>query len=528
MRIGIDLDNTIIDYAALLHSIATERGWLDERTPASKSAVRKSLVEADGNDWRWQRLQADAYGTHVARATVFEGAFEFVDAARRCGHEICILSHKTRTSQLDPSIELRPGALAWLEEAGFLGPDRVPREAVYFFDTRDEKVRAVGALGCDWIVDDLREGLEHPELAKPVARIWFTQGERIDGPPTIVSCARWEEIGVLLALADQLGVSPSPALRRALGSSPRDVEPMLDGGNARLRRVRDADGGCRVVKAYARDGRDRARREHDALRWMRGAGVDEVPSALFVDEATEVAVLQHLEGSRPGPGADVDSLAERCADFVLRLAALGRTAPPGSFGLAADARIRLGDYARAVERRLTRVVQGSRANPAARELVSNEVEPIARTALSSFARAVKTLGLDLERELPDRERIPSPSDFGLHNVLLDKHNRVWFLDFEYFGWDDPAKLMADFLHTMAHDVEPAKRSRFVELVVAGLPEGLAAASRLEAIDHLVGVEWILIVLNVLDPAAHSKAAGALVERRLARASRMVRHSHDRL
>jgi hypothetical protein len=528
MRIGIDLDNTIIDYAALLHSIAVARGWLDEATSVSKASVRKSLVDADGNDWRWQRLQADAYGTHVARATAFEGALALVDAARGRGHEICILSHKTRTSQLDPSIELRPGALAWLDAAGFLGPERIPREAVYFFDTRDEKVRAIAALGCAWIVDDLLEVLQHPELPEHVARIWFTQGERIDGPPAIVSCARWDELGVLLALIDELGALPSPALRRALGRSPRVVEPMLGGGNARLRRVCDADGSFRVVKAYARDGRDRARREHDALRWMRGAGVDEVPSSLFVDEATEVAVLQHLEGSRPGPGADIDSLVGRCADFVLRLAALGRTAPPGSFGLAADARLRLGDYARAVERRLARVVQGSRVDPAARSLVSNEVEPIVRTALSSFARAVETLGLDQERELPDHERIPSPSDFGLHNVLLDTHNRVWFLDFEYFGWDDPAKLMADFLHTMAHDVEPAKRRRFVEIVVAGLPEGHAAASRLEAIDPLVRVEWILIVLNVLDPAAHSNGKGALLEQRLARASRMVRQSHDRL
>ena len=48
------------------------------------------------------------------------------------------------------------------------------------------------------------------------------------------------------------------------------------------------------------------------------------------------------------------------------------------------------------------------------------------------------------------------------------------------------------------------------------------------IDHLVSVEWILIVLNVLDPATHSKGTGALLEQRLARASRMVEHSHDRL
>ena len=38
----------------------------------------------------------------------------------------------------------------------------------------------------------------------------------------------------------------------------------------------------------------------------------------------------------------------------------------------------------------------------------------------------------------------SPSDFGFHNVIVEKDKILRFIDFEYAGWDDPAKMVSDF------------------------------------------------------------------------------------
>ena len=35
------------------------------------------------------------------------------------------------------------------------------------------------------------------------------------------------------------------------------------------------------------------------------------------------------------------------------------------------------------------------------------------------------------------------SDFGFHNVI-NKNNKLFFIDFEYAGLDDPIKLICDF------------------------------------------------------------------------------------
>ena len=50
----------------------------------------------------------------------------------------------------------------------------------------------------------------------------------------------------------------------------------------------------------------------------------------------------------------------------------------------------------------------------------------------------------LYEKIPVKNLILSPSDFGFHNSLL-KNNKLFFFDFEYAGWDDPIKLMCDFI-----------------------------------------------------------------------------------
>ena len=48
-------------------------------------------------------------------------------------------------------------------------------------------------------------------------------------------------------------------------------------------------------------------------------------------------------------------------------------------------------------------------------------------------------GVSWEQELLEQYRTLSPSDFGFHNALRTPAGTMVFLDFEYFGWDDPAK-----------------------------------------------------------------------------------------
>ena len=60
-------------------------------------------------------------------------------------------------------------------------------------------------------------------------------------------------------------------------------------------------------------------------------------------------------------------------------------------------------------------------------------------------RAKKILGnSEFNRNIAAHEKTVSPSDFGFHNCLRNLDGNLIFFDFEYFGWDDPVKLISDF------------------------------------------------------------------------------------
>jgi hypothetical protein len=277
-------------------------------------------------------------------------------------------------------------------------------------------------------------------------------------------------------------------LRAALGPRPRRVFSIANGGNARVVGVEDASAERRVVTSYRRDGRDRARRETAALVWMHSAGIDDVPSLLFSDVDAELAALSFIEGERP---ADSMRFAGACADFVLRLAAAAATTAP-MLPSASEARFSLADHLAGIERRLAVHVNDAR--------------------LRTLFERLKTRAL-ARGPFEGAGRIPSPSDFGPHNALRDRYDRFWFVDFEYFGWDDPAKLMADFVHGAAHDLPREARSLFVDRLTSELPDGAAVRARFEAIEELVAFEWVLIVLRA---RSRDASAAERAERMLTR------------
>jgi hypothetical protein len=110
---------------------------------------------------------------------------------------------------------------------------------------------------------------------------------------------------------------------------------------------------------------------------------------------------------------------------------------------------------------------------------------------------------------------------GPHNVGIDDKGKIYFFDFEYFGWDDPAKLMADCLASVAHDAPDEWRKTFVTTLAAGLPLGHLALRRLEVFREIVAFEWVLIVLNVFEESRRVGVENATLLERLAKAKSLV-------
>src|SRR5687768_16860309 len=76
MRLGIDLDNTIISYNSLFAQLAVESGLVPPDVATNKQSIRDYL-RRQGQEDRWTELQGIAYGSRIEEALPFPGIYEF-------------------------------------------------------------------------------------------------------------------------------------------------------------------------------------------------------------------------------------------------------------------------------------------------------------------------------------------------------------------------------------------------------------------------------------------------------------------
>jgi hypothetical protein len=132
-------------------------------------------------------------------------------------------------------------------------------------------------------------------------------------------------------------------------------------------------------------------------------------------------------------------------------------------------------------------------------------------------------------ELPPAHRTLSPSDFGFHNALRRPGGELVFIDFEYFGWDDPVKLVSDFLWHPAVELSAAERDVLVAAAAATYGDDPAYAARRAAYEPLIALRWAAIVLNEFVPEVWARRVyagqtgdwSAVKERQLAKAGGLL-------
>ena len=185
--LGLDLDNTIVDYGDAFAHAAVKFGVVE---PAGgKTALRDALRAQPGGEQRWREIQAYAYGPGMGRARAFPGVEAFFLRARRCGVPLRVISHKTPAAAARSDIDLRAAARAWLARQPFA--QGVP---VAFAATREEKLAEIAAAGVALFVDDLLEVLGDPLFPRTVERWLFAPDGATAGEDAERVFRSWDEM----------------------------------------------------------------------------------------------------------------------------------------------------------------------------------------------------------------------------------------------------------------------------------------------------------------------------------------------
>jgi len=195
MRIGVDLDNTLIRYDSLFHRVACEMGMIPTDTPRTKTDVKRAVMDRHDNDV-WTELQGFVYGERLGGAEAYPGALDFFRACHERSIPVAVISHKSRLPAKGPQVDLREAALSWLEAQGWLDQSAggLSLENVEFCETRREKVAAIIRRNCTDFIDDLPEVFAEPEFPSSVNQFLFDPDNHHNDWTGGQRCQDWPEL----------------------------------------------------------------------------------------------------------------------------------------------------------------------------------------------------------------------------------------------------------------------------------------------------------------------------------------------
>jgi hypothetical protein len=301
----------------------------------------------------------------------------------------------------------------------------------------------------------------------------------------------------------------APLLAAAgLGAGTLSVEPCAQGGNNQVFRIR-LGGTTLAAKLYFRDasdGRDRLGAEFAFLEYARKAGIDCVPAALARDDGNGLALYEFIEGDKLAPGELRDEHVERALDFFSRLNAPAARLSAGALPDASEARFSISEQLSLTETRIERLAQIGGETDVDRMAVATAGRlkaawpDLRRRVLLECGRS----RLDPEALLDRSDRCVSPSDFGFHNALVAAGGKLAFIDFEYAGWDDPAKAVCDFFCQPAIEVSSRYMERFTRQALAFSPNASLLAERTRLLLPVFRMKWCCIMMNHFLPGYRAR------------------------
>jgi hypothetical protein len=326
-------------------------------------------------------------------------------------------------------------------------------------------------------------------------------------------------------MRDEALVQATEVARGLVGGAVEASRLMAKGRNSRIWRIHSGQHSF-ALKQYPQqleDPRDRLSTEVGALKLMERHHIDTVPRVIGVDSERGYALLSWIEGSDV---VDVgDSEIDAAITFLGAIHALRSLPEAAKQPLAAEACLSGREIARQIEMRLKWLRDAAGAQGELLDFLDHSfATAFARMAARAQAK-LAAAKLDFNAELPQEWRALVPSDFGFHNSLRRSDGSLAFLDFEYFGWDDPVKLTADIMLHPGRALPPPQRQRFRRAAVRLYGSDPVFARRLDAYLLLFGLRWVLILLNEFIPerwhrrvlAGEAGGWGEVKARQLARA-----------
>lgn len=310
-------------------------------------------------------------------------------------------------------------------------------------------------------------------------------------------------------MATTLQSAVSDVMAAAGFSDEYRLHQLMGGANNQVFRV-DVDGMNALLKVYFHhpdDLRDRLRAEFSFSTFAWEQGVRSLPRPLASDPQNRLGLYEFIPG-RPVASHEVTrDLVHQALHFYLEVNRHKHHRDAQALPQASEACFSIADHLRCVERRLEALLAVEDASAIHREVgafIRGELSAAWRDVLALVRQRARDAGLAIQEDIPTGERCVSPSDFGFHNALWTEAGEVAFIDFEYAGWDDPAKMVCDFFCQPAVPVSLEHLDLVTHTVASELANPTPFLHRVAWLMPACRLKWCCILLNEFVPVGTAR------------------------
>jgi len=307
------------------------------------------------------------------------------------------------------------------------------------------------------------------------------------------------------------GLMPAIARLVAEAGLPGDfsLHSLPGGTNNQVFRV-EVSGSCALLKVYfqhEQDPRDRLAAEYSFTSFAWDNGLRSLPQPIACDHENQLGLYEFVMGRQLLPHEITEGVAREALNFYTELNLYKQLPGAGALPKASEACFTIAEHLQCVQRRLENLMNmdaSSEINRDAMHFISNRLLKDWSEVADSVRRQASELGQAIDIEIAPKDRCLSPSDFGFHNAILAPDGRLRFIDFEYAGWDDPAKMACDFFCQPALPVPQQFFNFFVGDVMLQQVNPQSLRQRILLLMPVYRLKWCCIILNDFLPVGSER------------------------
>ncbi len=298
------------------------------------------------------------------------------------------------------------------------------------------------------------------------------------------------------------------------------LHPIRNGANNRVYRLvwRNGEALLKVYVRYPRDRRDRLGAEYAFYQYVWNVGLRAIPKPLACSPGDGMALFEFVHGVLLRPGQITRRAMEQPLAFYAGINRKNHSSAAIRLPNASEACFSLAEHVSCVEKRLKKlsiIRTDDRISQEAAAFIQTSLQQSWERVTASAQMAAQRQGLSWTRKLARADRCLSPSDFGFHNALKMSDGQFRFFDFEYAGWDDPAKFVCDFFFQPKVRVPKAYLRWVIQRAAFGEAHRRSLTERINILMPVYRIKWCCIMLNEFTPWGYRRRRFADRKRSLA-------------